>query len=248
MSFLKKAFDFYLNSSIHVGLAVWCLVKITDYEASDYALLVFFGTIVGYNFLKYSHLFYYSTFQIFKIQKILFLSFFAFCIFIYLYFNQKSVIQIQIGMAGLLVFLYPFVRKIGWIKILFVSFVISFVTIYIPYKYNNLEIMFLHRFLVVFVLMIPFEIVDINVDPIHLKTLPQIIGIIETKIIGYIILMLLNIVVFLNKNNINIDVYIYNLVSIMLFAAIYFSTRCKTKYYSSFWVESIPIIWFLLLL
>ena len=57
----KRFLDFYLNSSIHVALSCYALVRITfhvfhiQYDEAM-ALFVFFGTIVGYNFVKYDAL------------------------------------------------------------------------------------------------------------------------------------------------------------------------------------------------
>jgi hypothetical protein len=61
MRFLKQLLDFYINSSIHVALAVLALVKMTQFivgRTHDTATVyfAFFGTIVGYNFVKYDAL------------------------------------------------------------------------------------------------------------------------------------------------------------------------------------------------
>ena len=59
MQVLRTIFSFYINSSIHVALAVCALVGVTwlTYGISyNLSLLgfVFFGTITGYNFVKYA--------------------------------------------------------------------------------------------------------------------------------------------------------------------------------------------------
>jgi hypothetical protein len=54
----KKIFDFYIKS-IHVALSVYALVRMTHFmfHISDQAMANFaFGTIVGYNFVKYDAL------------------------------------------------------------------------------------------------------------------------------------------------------------------------------------------------
>jgi hypothetical protein len=61
MQIFKKLLDFYINSSIHVALSVGSLVLMTQYMfhiTNDTATLyfAFFGTIVGYNFVKYDAL------------------------------------------------------------------------------------------------------------------------------------------------------------------------------------------------
>ena len=61
MRIFKLIFDFYINSSIHVGLSCYALVHMTQhmfnipYEEAV-ANFAFFGTVVGYNFVKYDAL------------------------------------------------------------------------------------------------------------------------------------------------------------------------------------------------
>jgi len=59
MGFVKLLLNFYVNSSIHVALAVYSLVRITESyfqlsynENLDY--FIFYATITGYNFIKYA--------------------------------------------------------------------------------------------------------------------------------------------------------------------------------------------------
>jgi hypothetical protein len=56
----KKIIDFYLRSSIHVALSVYALVRMTHFmfniSVDKPMALVFWGTIVGYNFVKYDAL------------------------------------------------------------------------------------------------------------------------------------------------------------------------------------------------
>ena len=52
------AFDFYIQSSIHVGLAVFCLLYVTLLELDlslqiNFASCLFFGTVLAYTVLKY---------------------------------------------------------------------------------------------------------------------------------------------------------------------------------------------------
>jgi len=59
MNFLKAIFNFYINASIHVALAVYALVRVTEmYLGLDYNenldFFIFYGTITGYNFIKYA--------------------------------------------------------------------------------------------------------------------------------------------------------------------------------------------------
>ena len=58
MRYLKHIYDFYINASIHVALAVYALGYITLKELNifyDEVVLyfMFYGSITGYNFVKY---------------------------------------------------------------------------------------------------------------------------------------------------------------------------------------------------
>ena len=61
MRILRKVFDFYIKSSIHVAFSVYSLVQMTHFmfhipENRPMANFAFFGTIVGYNFVKFDGL------------------------------------------------------------------------------------------------------------------------------------------------------------------------------------------------
>ncbi|WP_248574860.1 hypothetical protein [Flavobacterium sp. H122] len=61
ISFFKKILDFYIHGSIHVALAVFSLVQMTFHffhitHNAPMSFFAFFGTIVGYNFVKYDEL------------------------------------------------------------------------------------------------------------------------------------------------------------------------------------------------
>src|SRR5688572_21144536 len=61
MKILKSILQFYINSSIHVALSCFALVQMTNFmfhipEDKAMANFAFFGTIVGYNFVKYDAL------------------------------------------------------------------------------------------------------------------------------------------------------------------------------------------------
>ena len=68
MTLLKRFLDFYINSSVHVALAVLSFSVLTSYELHLNSPLilysaVFFASVVGYNFVKYFGLtnFYYRS-------------------------------------------------------------------------------------------------------------------------------------------------------------------------------------------
>jgi hypothetical protein len=92
--------------------------------------------------------------------------------------------------------------------------------------------------------MIPFEISDSTTDSVSLKTLPHLFGVVRTKQIGYVLVGLYCVASF-HALSIHYPCLIYALSSGV---AIYFSSQERSWYYTSFWVESLPIFWWMLLL
>jgi hypothetical protein len=239
----RKIFNFYIQSSIHVGLAVFCLVQLSVQQWSSYSFLVLFGTIVGYNFLKYSEWLLFNKHLRINLIGIISVTLIASIAFLKLFLEQVSIVQLNLVGAFGLVVLYPFVRKIGWLKPFYVSFVVSCITLFIPLN-NDEEVywLFAQRFLLLSSVMIPFEILDSSKDAVAMKTLPHCFGIARTKQIGYGLVGLFCITSF-HTLSIHYPYIIYALSSLI---AIYFSTEKRSWYYTSFWVESLPIMWWLI--
>lgn len=254
MQILKRLLDFYIQSSIHVGLAVLCLVYVTLLsndlvKHSLYPICVFFGTIVGYNFLKYFEVFTKNNFYSKKGYGILGVSILAGIGFFYFFLLLNANVQIHILIAGLFVLIYPFLRKLGWLKLFLVSFVVTYVTVYIPYqniKWLPIEyyVNLVQRFLIIICLLIPFEIIDSKTDTKTLNTLPQLFGIIRAKVFGISLVIPVIVVEFLKSH----PSYLLLPVGIITVLFIHFTEFKRNKYYTSFWVESVPIFWLLMLI
>jgi 4-hydroxybenzoate polyprenyltransferase len=167
--------------------------------------------------------------------------------FFIFFWKQNERVQLYLALALALVLFYPFIRKLGWLKLFFVSFVIGFVTVFIPLEASEKMnwLLFCQRFFMLCALIIPFEIMDSKTDPVSLQTLPQLFGVEKTKWIGYCLLGIAFLLKLLNGGGMLMieAVLIYFLIAV----AVYFSSPKKTKYYTLFWVESIPILWWILL-
>ena len=254
MKFLKRLLDFYIQSSIHVGFAVFCLVKTTEITAKlhpipFFSACVFFATILGYNFLKYLEVFRNGNFHSTKYYSILLASVFSCIGLFFTFINLKNTIQIFVLFSGLLVLLYPLLRKFGLVKLFFVSVVVTFITVCIPYAnskflFLDYEVNLIQRLLLLSSLLIPFEIIDSPFDPISLQTIPQKFGINKTKLFGMLLVIPFIILEFLKSNSSLVSILI-GLVTVIL---IHFSSIHRNKYYTSFWVESVPILWWVLVL
>lgn len=253
MKFLKNIFDFYIQSSLHIAIAVFALVRITEIslQLSNNKILeltIFFGTIVGYNFLKYFEAFQKDNFDFNKNRYLVGLTFLSAIATLFYFLQLTNSLQIYFIKIGLLVALYPFLRKFGFWKLFLVSFCVTAITVYTPIisqsSFSDNEIIILiQRFLIVISLMIPFEILDSETDDKTLKTIPQRFGIFKTKLFGIVLLIPFVFLEFF-KDKFEISTVVIALI-IGLFIG--FTNFKRDKYYTSFWVESVPIVWLVLL-
>ena len=267
MSFLKLIFNFYINASVHVALAVYGLVRITEIyfnlpynENLDY--FIFFGTITGYNFIKYAGVAKFYHMSLTKSMRLIqIFSFICFCLLCYYGWLLPLDTLLYFTPFGVLTVLYivPFVggfqkslRGISYLKIFIVAGVWSGVTVVIPLLSENYEVtsdmilIFVQRMFFVLVLILPFEIRDMRLDFKDISTLPQKIGVQQTKKLGFVLLLFALTFEFLITDTI----LSRNVFFVICFVLLFFLMRAKenqSKYYSSFWVESLPIIWWLVL-
>jgi hypothetical protein len=125
------------------------------------------------------------------------------------------------------------------------------VTLFLPIINNSLPLtsyMFLvaaQRFILIFVLILIFEIIDLRLDDPHLKTVPQQIGVVKTKQVGVTLMVLFVLLEFLSSD---FRIEFFDLKSALAITTILFllfSNENRSRYYASFWVESIPIFWWL---
>lgn len=269
MRALKTIFDFYIYSSIHVALAVFALSWVTllqfDIEYDENVLyFIFFASITGYNFVKYFGLAKFHHRSLAKWLKTIQV-FSGICFVIMGYFALKLEFNtlIWIGAFGLATFLYAIpiipkkifldkkknLRSIGGLKVYIIAMVWTGVTVFLPllnnqfYITDDVIITAIQRFIFVLVLMFPFEIRDLNYDSLKLATIPQKIGVKQTKLVG---LFLLIVFYFLNyfKGDINTIVLAsYLMISSITLLFLVFAKQNQNKYYSAFWVESLPLVW-----
>ena len=147
-------------------------------------------------------------------------------------------------------------RATKGLKIYLVALVWTLITVLLPLQfYKDLGLLFIllifiQIFIYVLIVIIPFEIRDIDIDDTRLSTIPQKIGIRNTKILGFIMILFFLLIEFLKIklnaiDNLSLDIFIISFLMIFL---IINSKKRQSKFYSSFWVEGIPVLWVLLLL
>lgn len=267
MEKIKTFFEFYINSSIHVALAVvsLCMVTLLGYEIPiDLNLMgfVFFGAVTGYNFVKYAPIAKLHHSSLAKRLKLI--QVFSFCCFVLLlWFTFQIELEIVLwalffGFFTLLYALPVFskkrnLRSISGVKVFIISLVWAGVTVILPILSGKIEldqkvlVDFLQRFLLVLVWILPFEIRDLKYDLEQLGTIPQKVGVTYTKILG---LVLLGVILFLEflKEPFLEGAFGALFITVMVTGVLVWTARERqSKYFASFWVESIPIFWLLCL-
>ncbi len=267
MKWPARILDFYLDASIHVALAVFSLLHITAYyiklpEFDHLSYFVFFSTIGSYNFIKYGveaekYLLVTNTYH----REIQFFSFAAWAIALYHGYFLSLETWFATGVLMLLTLgyalpVFPHVRQLrslGLVKITLVSLIWAGTTVILPVisvsvSFTwNIGIEALQRFILVIVLLIPFEIRDLRLDNALLRTLPQRFGISKTIKIGYIAALVFFALTFIKRDVAGLEMVSKGFVLLILFIVLYFTKRADTKYFAAFWVEAVPIFWWLVI-
>lgn len=262
---LKRIFDFYIFSNIHVALATFCLVKITlvsiGISENNTAWFVFFSTLLSYNIIRFLRLETIKSWYYIWISKnkkaLYFLSLLSFFWLIYFSFQLRLkaiLVLIPFTMATTF-YVFPIkklsLRNVAGLKLFLIAFSWAGITVIFPLIQNYMTlqnsdwITFFQRFLFVIVITIPFDIRDVDYDSDTLKTLPQQFGISKTKIIGLLLLCIFFILEFFKTET----SYITNtIIAILSAISLVKSTKKQSKYYSAFFVEALPIVWYLLVI
>jgi len=190
---LKSIFRFYVNSSIHVALAICALISITLMKlgadhVSSFLFFNYVGSIAAYNFVKYSNvskLYHKRLAKSMKgIQALTWIS-----LFLFLFYAIKVPTKTLLYMFPFLVLTVLYVapvfpnennlRNIAGVKIFIIALVWTGITVVVPtvYAEMNMNLDFViecvQRFLFIIVMMLPFEIRDLKFDASELEQEPR---------------------------------------------------------------------------
>lgn len=273
MQTVKRIFDFYIFSNIHVAFAVFSLTKITllDYsiESNLLPFFTFFSTIASYNLIriyKVSEIQHW-TFLFVKQHKksIISLTFLSLCVVVYLSFLLRFEALLAIIPFGLFTLFYVVpiplqknstiaLRNIAFLKLFLIAVSWAGVTVLVPLLNYNIDlrgmelVTFVQRFLFVAVITIPFDIRDVNFDSVNLKTIPQVVGIQQSKVFGLLFLLLFLGLEFFKGTTEIIHFRNHLFIAVLSLIFLFRATPNQNKYYGAFFVESLPIVWLLLLI
>ncbi len=259
--FFKKLLNFYINSSIHVAMALSALIYSTYIQKNiplndTYIKCIFLGTITGYNFVKYAPItkLYHKNLssnlriiQLFSLGVII-----AFTYYFYKLSNPTKLILTSIGLVTVL-YTVPIgikrnLRSYTGVKIYIVaicwSLTSSITPIYTHYEHLHFDdfLLFIQHFIFVSALIIPFDIRDLNYDPKKLRTLPQVLGIRKAKILSILLFVGFYIIDSYRRGIVN---SFDSLITMLLFTTlVYLQDHQKnSNYYCALYIEAVPIFY-----
>ena len=263
MKKLRLIFDFYVKSSIHLSICLlaFCTVSYITLEIDISFLILlssFAATLVIYNYIKFfadnPFLEHEQTLSK-KLIKTITIIFFIVLMSVIPFLNF---ITVAIGLA-IFTFTIAYVtpifglkknfRNFGGIKVLIVSICWSATSVLVPVAESQLFldqksiIVFFQRIFLIFACTIPFEIRDLKYDLSALQTIPQVYGIQKTKFLAILSLIIFLIFSFHLHYENSVIFFSELMVSMFVACLVIFSEKQQKKYFSSFFVESVPIVW-----
>ncbi|NJB72786.1 hypothetical protein GGR42_003277 [Saonia flava] len=264
MKWPKILFDFYLDASIHVAFSVLALFHITHYFLElplhiHLSFFVFFSTIACYNFIKYGveaekYILVANRYH----KNIQFASFIAVLLALYHAYFLPIEIWKVLGIMAILTGLYALpvfpkaknLRSLGVLKVFLVALVWAGTTVILPVVAAqktalnwDVWIETIQRFVLVLILLLPFEIRDLQYDSPNLKTLPQRFGVAKTKILGSFATVLFFALTFFIDSLSILETIAKGILFLTLGIMMYTTKRIQKKYFASFWLEAVPIFW-----
>ncbi len=226
-----------------------------DYHLS---VAVFFGTIACYNFVKYG----VEAKKYFLVanryhKNIQFVSLIAlgFALYHCYFFTINTWIGIFVLLFLTGLYALPVLpkaknlRSLGGMKIFLVALIWTGTTVLLPVIAVNESFVWdvgvegVQRFILVLILMLPFEIRDLKYDAPELNTLPQHYGIESTKRVGALAAVVFFLLTFMKDNVVPFDAVSKAILLLALGVTMTRTSKNQNKYFASFWVEAIPLFW-----
>lgn len=249
-----------------MALAVVALALLTYLEyglnSDPYLLIfIFFGSITGYNFVKYAGLakLHYRSLA----GNLRFIQVFSFLVFLglgYMAFFQTWKVLLVSAFLGVFTLLYAApvltekrnLRDLAGMKIFIIALVWAGVSVILPMldhpEVSLLDklLMFFQRALFIIVITLPFEIRDLEFDSEHLSTIPQKFGVKKTRQLGYAMLVLILLIEFLREEFQMLNFAALAGIVLISVCFLKLSSRKQSEYFAAFWVEALPIAWVML--
>lgn len=261
MVFLEK---YLIQTNVWVALCFASLpafFQLILYQPNFYVLgIVFFGTLAIYNFSRIGSLQnFLSLNSKYKLQVILtVLGLIGTLVFVILRgFELKTFLYLFV--LGFVSFCYslPFsglgLRTIPFLKLFLIAFVWAGSSVglllVVHHSLVQHQLLFMSVFFFVIGITIPFDIRDRKTDRKELKTIPQLIGEIPSKVFSAISLVLSVALFYLEFNSFDKKVFSWSIAVIVALILVINSTEKRSETYYSLWMEScsmIPLVVYLI--
>ena len=264
---MNRILHFLIYSNILVSFCVMSLALsselILQTKNPDLSFFLFFSTLFVYNFQRtiriqngVDHI---RKEWLGKHQKlILFLMGISLIICLKIFLAFKLLTQIVILIIGFISLAYPILlRKIPFLKIFIISLIWASSTTLLLATENNVLLSldftshFISRFLFVFAITIPFDIRDLRYDNEVIITLPLFFGLKTSKIIAITSLIFCGLINFFQyvKSGLMLPYFIALIILYFFSSSIIIkSNERKSDIFFSFWVESLSIISYVLII
>ena len=235
------------------------LLEANNFKISQFGFL---STIFAYNFqrlarLKKGHDHPYKDWIENNIKAIYLLMFLVGSLGGYLFLDFKLNTQITILIIGIISACYPFgIRKMPFAKIFIISFVWTVTAIVLLLLENsipisqNIILQVISLFLFVFAITIPFDIRDVDYDKHNIVTIPLFFGVQRAKNIASISLFICGIISIFQCLQMSLIMpHLLALIFLYILASIFIqkSDKSNGKMFFSFWVESLSLVSYFLL-
>lgn len=252
-----KLLQRYISSNLHVTLALWAFCRVFALQQGIQISVSLQFAVFGFGWAAYQYLHVFVP-VLYRQQPLTFAKGFPFLLALSLGFfglmSQPLSIWIVFGFVGILTFCYalPFGEKMGLrfvptLKIFVVALCWTTLAMLslkaLPESVLALEAV--KALLWMICLILPFELRDMQKDEPKLKTLPQLLGVHGVKILGTVLICVLAFLAF-QTNQINVLLWVEWTMLLLLGIAIFSSSPRRHVVFTSFWVEGIPIMWFML--
>lgn len=261
-------FQWYIKASIHVSLCLLALVWFTgvvfDIQVSvPYILALFFGSIVGYNAIKYGlEPGRNPQWAPGGFRPLVFISLLSLGLAGYFLLQLPVGIWLFFLSATLITGLYAVpvrpggvnLRSYGLLKVLLIALVWTVLSVWAPLWEASEGITWdigvesFQRMLWVFLLMIPFELRDMGLDPPEMRSIPQRFGIQKTRTISWVVAALFALTTLMKDTPARGEIACKMVVALLMGLSIAFASEKQRPYYAAFWVEGIPVVALCLLL
>jgi hypothetical protein len=143
-------------------------------------------------------------------------------------------------------------RGLPGLKLFLIALVWAGMTVLFPLRAGDVPfrvgewVVFIQRFLLILAITLPFDIRDLQFDAEGLATLPQTLGIANSKKVAFVALAAFALLFYAVQYFDEAERHAGIAIAFVSAAFVVSSGKYQRRYFSAFWVEAIPIAWYLL--